>query len=788
MLLKKHLVLNNYNLVSYYKQAGIRRLVCLLHLSIFVDMSIKKSERFNSTLAILLLQLCALCSFAQQELPKVSDPNDDWEKKMLRANDFPKRLESITCLKVAVHWESMGPNVLPEELNPGGSAIPAYSVNRGNGTGRINYLYIHPKEKNKVWACSPTGGLWFSRNNGYRWQLGGTDQLPISGVSSVAVNLKKPKQWVLSTGDGDDQFMRTDGIWRTTNSGRTYEKLNGGDPSTALPIGNELEEEGPTFIGEVVCSPYNFNYLMVASSNGFWICENASKRIEKKWKRIAEGKFYDIEYIPSAIREQDIIACSGEKLVVSYDAGSTWEMMPNPEYPNPDKYPFLRMSIEFSAALPNFLYVAVTCSERATSSQKGEGTLQLFDLKARRWEYVKSFREGVDNVIPTRARAFTVSPIDPNVVLCANVMPIHRSSNGGHTFSKIEKNQMHDDIHHIQFSHDGKTVWASHDGGVSISRDGGLHWKNRDHGIGAANIFGLSVAQSKNKKVAFGGYDTGGNLLSNQKWFHTNWGDGFETIIHPEDENIIFTTMQNGMIFRSKDGNQFEQVQVPNSKTEWHTWIRMHPTFHNTIFCAGKKLARSSNLGDKWEYILDVSKVDSTMYNAYRFYLSKEHPNEMYAYLIDTKKMINPAIYKTTNLLETDATAVKWQKVADVPVEGWIMNICIDPNNSDKFWLLYNRLETDKKIFYFDGEKYIDHSDGMGNSKCESMVLDATQKRIYVGGSSGIFTKKTSDKEWILLTGLPGTYIKSLDINYVTKKLVVGTFGRGVWEGSLILE
>ena len=34
--------------------------------------------------------------------------------------------------------------VLPQELNPGGKAIPAYSVNRGNGTGRINFLYQHP--------------------------------------------------------------------------------------------------------------------------------------------------------------------------------------------------------------------------------------------------------------------------------------------------------------------------------------------------------------------------------------------------------------------------------------------------------------------------------------------------------------------------------------------------------------------------------------------------------------------------------------------------------------------
>lgn len=734
-----------------------------------------------------MLMIGGFCH-AQQDSSKTVDPNSDWEKKLLRVADVIERPHHIDAKKMKWSWESLGPDILPEELNPGGSAIPAYSVNRGNGTGRINYLYIHPDDKHKVWACSPTGGLWYTRNNGFRWQNGGTDKLPVSGVSSVAVNHKRPKQWVISTGDGDDQFMNTDGIWRTTNAGRTYENLNGIDPSTSLPVGSASNDDTPVFIGEVICSPYNFNYLMVAATNGFWICENASKRSEKKWKRIAEGKFYDLEYIPSGNKDQDIIACAGDKLVVSFDSGLTWQVMPNPEYPRSEKYPFLRMSIEYSSALPNFLYVAVTCSERATSSQIGEGTLQLFDLKARRWEYIKSFREGIDNVIPTRARAFTVSPTDPNIVLCGNVMPIHRSNDGGHSFIKVEKNQMHDDTHHIQFSADGKTVWAAHDGGVSVSRDGGLHWKSRDHGIGASNVFGVATAQSKNKVIAFGAYDTGGNLLSDQKWYHTNWGDGFETIIHPHDEKIIFTTMQNGMIFRTKDGNHFEQIQTPNSKTEWHTWIRMHPVEHNTIFCAGKKLARSTNLGDKWDYILDVSKLDSTMFNAYRFYMTTQDPNVMYAYLLDTETKIKAAIYKTNNLLEPDAAAVKWQKVAGIPVDGWIMNICIDPDDSNKFWLLYNRTESDKKIFYFDGKNYIDHSYGMGSAKCESMVYDTLHNRLYVGSNAGVFTKRGTDSEWTLLAGLPGTYIKSLDINYVTEKLIVGTFGRGVWQGSLLTE
>jgi len=60
------------------------------------------------------------------------------------------------------------------------------------------------------------------------------------------------------------------------------------------------------------------------------------------------------------------------------------------------------------------------------------------------------------------------------------------------------------------------------------------------------------------------------------------------------------------------------------------------------------------------------------------------------------------------------------------------------------------------------------------------------QQRMYIGTNYGIFTKTKSDAQWTLLSGLPGTYIRALDINYTTNKLIVGTFGRGIWQGDLL--
>lgn len=753
---------------------------------------------WRGLITILNLFLCLHLN-AQIDTNEVKVSSPPWYKNYLKEKSYAqgKSAQDITNTK-EWNWTCIGPDVKPEELNPGGKAIPAYAVNRGNGTGRINYLFIHPEDPQKLWACSPTGGIWFTRNGGKHWHQGGTDQLPIAGVSSVAINLNDPRQWICATGDGDDQFMFSDGVWITNNSGKSYYNINGSDPATALPFKFDSE---PTYIGEVVSKPDNFGFVLLASNKGLWICDdvfggkrnsklarwtNRIKKTSQKWKRVVDGNFYDIEIISHPTESENIIVASGEKLVVSFDGGLTWETMPQPKYAEPEKYKFLRLSVEYSPAMPYFLWVAVTSSESATASKSGEASIQLFDLKSKNWTHVKDMKGDVTNLNSTRARAFAVSPKDARLILCGNVQPIFRSVDGAVKFSKTEKNQMHDDVHHIEFAPDGETVWASHDGGVSVSYDRGISWHHADDGIGAANIFGLSVAQSEKNQVAYGGYDTGGNFLRDGKWWHVSWGDGFETITSPADPDVVFTTMQNGMIQATTPDGNFEAARSANSKSEWHTWIRMHPTEHEMIFCGGARLMRSIDLGKRWEAIFDCRKQDSTLYSVYRFFMSPSHPDVMYIYVLDDETKVQPEIWMSENIRATNTDDIVWTKVSHIPVEGWIMSIVIDPIDHKKFWLLYNRPEGDGKIWNFDGKKYLDKTQNMGGAKCESMIMDHNTGRLYVGSNYGIFTKMPDDKEWLLLKGLPGTYVKTMDINYTTNELVVGTFGRGVWTGALL--
>ncbi len=677
-------------------------------------------------------------------------------------------------------WNCLGPNVQPFELNPGGRAIPASAVNRGNGTGRINFVYPDPVIENRVFAGSPTGGLFRSDDNGLSWYAAGTDRLPIAGVSSIATAPDNPDRWLVATGDGDDQFMFSDGIWRTDDAGETWVNVNGRKLGKAI-----VPAEDPTqylFISEILVHPCG--RVFVASSQGLYVSENAWDDPAKvRWKRVAEGAVFDVYIHPE---NTNTILAGGMGFYRSDNCGEDWERQRFPEYPESAAFPFSRMTFQ-PAFETGGCYVAVSCSEKATQSKHGEGTLWFYDISQRSFTQIRSLRKGMDNLITTRARAFVVHPSNPQKMAVANVQPVYVSTDGGLNFTPVEKNQMHDDTHHLVYNADATALWAGHDGGVSVSFDDGLTWLTRDTGIGAANVFGMSVAQTEEHQVLFGAYDTGGNLLIDSVWYHVTWGDGFETIIDPRNSDIMFSTKQNGHINRSTNGGlDFEtSVTTNKTRTEWHTWIRAHTKYTEVIYCSGDKLMRSQNRGDDWEVILDAAKLEGEYTTIYRFFLSEHHPEVIYAYVLD-KTALQPAIYRTFNASILDPARVRWEKVQPLPKSGWLTGIVVDADNPKQFWVAYKSESAAGKVYRYTDDRYIDVTGNLGKAIVNAILIDPkSDERLYLGTHHGVFTRNRREREWTRMTGLPGTYIRSLAINEVTGRLYVGTYGRGVWHGKL---
>ncbi|MEY3397835.1 MAG: hypothetical protein RL220_429, partial [Bacteroidota bacterium] len=316
--------------------------------------------------------------------------------------------------------------------------------------------------------------------------------------------------------------------------------------------------------------------------------------------------------------------------------------------------------------------------------------------------------------------------------------------------------------------------------------DGGVNWESADNGIGAANVFAVSVAQTPDPQVLYGAYDTGGNLLRHGMWYHTNWGDGFNTIIHPDNADIMFATSQNGGLYKSVDAFSFEEtLGSKKTKTEWHTWIDIHPVDHHTIYCSGSQLQRSRDLGKTWETILDIKDIGEHVFNCYRFFLSDAHPGVMYVTVLSNKE-VRPEIWRTFNVNVADPEQILWEKMPALPSLGWVSGMVADPNDPKKFYTLFSNRDAKNKLWYWNGSDYVDETRNLGHCLAESMILQrGTSQRMYIGTDYGVFTRSRGETEWTLLTGLPGVDVRSLAINYDARKLIAGTYGRGIWMADL---
>ena len=165
--------------------------------------------------------------------------------------------------------------------------------------------------------------------------------------------------------------------------------------------------------------------------------------------------------------------------------------------------------------------------------------------------------------------------------------------------------------------------------------------------------------------------------------------------------------------------------------------------------------------------------------------MAENDPNVMYAYIIRSSNKGLPVVLRTFNLMEDDPTKIVWEEL-ELPVQNWISAIVPDTEDPSRYWISYNMYNQGNKIFYFNGEEHVNHSEELGYTEIRSMEIDRETNRLYLGTSYGLMTRGAQDDKWTLLNGLPGVTVRSMDVNYAKNKLVIGTFGRGVWQCNLI--
>jgi hypothetical protein len=260
-------------------------------------------------------------------------PNDivvkEWSKYLDQQADSPQTPGSTG------NWTPKGPN----------SSAGGYA-----GIGRINCIAFHPSNFNIFWVGTPAGGLWKTTNFGSTWTTV-TDNMPVLGVSDIAINSTNPNIMYIATGDGDGGSLGscTGSPTGDTKSIGILKSLDGG--TTWNTTGMNWSVTEAKLIRRLIINPSDPNILYAAASDGIWKTTNGGT----SWTNIFETNpvtyFMDIEFKPG---EPNTIYAStytwdgNAEIKISYDGGSTW-------YTTSLVDDIIRIDLAVSASSPNLI-------------------------------------------------------------------------------------------------------------------------------------------------------------------------------------------------------------------------------------------------------------------------------------------------------------------------------------------------------------------------------------------------------------------------------------------------
>lgn len=698
---------------------------------------------------------------------------------LLRKRKAGAALITTTLPSMCANWSELGP------FN-----TPTGSMNWAKGTGQINQVTINAQNPLQMFVCSGAGGLYVSQNGGVTWTNGGTDhQLPYTSAADCVVSPSNSNTWFLADGyqpnyDGPEWNTST-GVYRTSNAGVTWDMI-GSFPPASDWWGFQIHQ--------LLVDPNNSNTVFAATSSGLFKTLNANAAPSAvTWTRLSSGAatgdpddsdFFDVVFKPGSSTELYAFAGRryGNHMLFSADGGATWIQMPG----SSTLAPYERVALAVTPANSNLLYVVAVDSTVGSVSR-------LFRYDGSAW-VDKGPISGTGSSQGVRlgyADAFAVSPTNQDDVFVGDLWSIARANASGNGFCAWTSvsGTVHADIHHLEFSPDGQTLFAATDGGLFKSTNNGVTFTSQNNGLAVATIMTLDTSKTDPGISICGMFDCGSNLLKSGSWSHVLGGDGLQGRLDSSNPLTMYASSQVGGINRSNDGGLSfpTYIGVP-SPGLWNTFFSLGSGSPNEVFVAetNSRVFRSTNAGSTWTQIFNVNIGGSLCWSVHP---APSSPSHLYA----TFKGVNSfLLYKSTNALAASPT---WANIP-VPSPHWINSIDVDEQNANKFWICFGAKSGPNRIMMFDPglNQFVDLD--------PNQVLPMTQLKTVVhrrGSNNGVYvaTEKAgvyyhdetmTQGSWVVLVnpstglGLPNVDLGQMQINYQDDSLRVPTFGRGLWK------
>lgn len=661
------------------------------------------------------------------------DPTHVWHEWKRYENSIPQRVP-----KRSLAWRERGPwniNNVTSHWAP--------------GIGRVDAVAQDPQNPNVIYAGMPAGGLWKSADGGTSW-LPLTDHLPIIGVADICVDPNDPATIYIATGDKDTHwYVYSIGVLKTTDGGASW--------NTTGLIWQSAER---TNISKMIIHPTNSNILYAACQKGLHKTINGGAT----WSIVLAEDCDDVEFKPGDPNTLYVITEVDREFTGFFkttDGGNSFQQT--------NVTATGRAQIAVTDANPAYVYfMSVEGIYRSADSGQSFTKQGTYPGQQRQVWY---------------DLAMDVSDSDAQRVFVGEVEG-YLSTNGGQNFSRItswtwpqiDYQYIHCDIHIIKWI--GDTLWVGTDGLLAKSTDGG-HTFTYFTGYGNRQFYRIGGSRHDLDYVVGGSQDNGTSYMKDGVWLEWLGADGFECIVDwgdPTNQTIYGCIQDGGGPYYSSDGAASYSSKTAFGVGDWLTPYLQDPNNASTFYVGTTQVKKSTNGMSSWTTLSNFGEGEK---NEYIDGLAVAPSDSNYIYASKDVKM-----WRTTN------GGTSWTEISGLPGES-IMYISTSYNDPKKVAITFWGFSEGEKIYLSTdaGDTWTNISNGLPNLPARCVIFhNGPEDGMYLSMEVGVYYRDDNMNRWYLHNqGLPNVLVSELEIFYPGNILRAATFGRGLWEGPLVV-
>ncbi len=677
-----------------------------------------------------------------------------------------------------------------------------------NFAGRILTVAIDPNISGTLYAGAASGGLWKSIDDGAHWNYVPTG-LPVLGVSSIVINPNNSDEILIGTGEVYGDFDPNDilpnqgtgqgytirfrrgtygiGILKTTDGGLTW--------NYSLDWSDEDELKG---VNVLRISPFDANIIYAGTTEGLFRSDDAG------------GTWTNILAFPNVMSIAMHDTNDGVMLVGVGNFGSTGRGV----YRSVDGINFApvglpdytgKTMLDFSRDNPDVAFASVGNYDETVglyrSEDAGVNWTLMNDLDYARYQGWYS-------------HDVAINPNDDSHVLAAGINLYRSTNNGGLLIAESdwllwnlnafpiegpEQNPgdyIHADIHDIIYHPTiPNKLYVASDGGVFKSENDGLDFVSANTGLQTVQFYQKFSNSMTDPDFGMGGLQDNATAVyrGSLAWERKIGGDGFGTIVDPNDDNHVWGSLYYMRLFYSDNKAQSFSSNSgvvpgcagvdPQCYANFSAPICFAPSSLNRrIYAASNIVYTIENGTNRAETNNGIPLDGNNPVNC----LGASPTDENIVYAGIAPLYTSPAkMFKSENGGDT------WSEITNGLPDRFPMEITVDPCDDNIVYVVFGGYDLPSHVYRSldGGNSWNPLGQDLPDVPTNTILIDPENtQHIYIGNDIGVFVSTDGGTTWMTYsTGLPDAcLVMSLAFTPVTRKLRIATHGNGVYENDLL--